>query len=74
MEHTATIHRPEVRTTVLLMIVVAAVRHLLPEVVAIPAEAVAVAVRLIVAVVAVVPFHPVAAVEAVAVAEVEDKT
>ena len=39
-----------------------------------PAEAVAVAVRLIVAVVAVVPFHPVAAVEAVAVAEVEDKT
>ena len=56
------------------MIVEAAVRHLLPEVVAIPAEAVAVAVRLIVAVVAVVPFHPVAAVEAVAVAEVEDKT
>ena len=73
MEHTAATHRPEVRTTVLLMIVEAAVHHLLPEVVAIPAEAVA-AVRLTVAVVAVVPFHPVAVVEAVAVAEVEDKT
>ena len=47
------------------MIVAAAVHHLLPEVVAIPAEAVAAAVHLIVAVVAV---------EAVAVAEVEDKT
>lgn len=73
MVHTATIHRPEVRTTVLLIIAVAvAVPHLLPEAAAIPAEAVA-AVLHTVAVVAVVPYHPVAAVEAVAVAEVEDK-
>ena len=74
MVHTATIHLPEVRTTVLLMIAVAAVLHLLPEAAAIPAEVVA-AVLLIVAEAAVaVRARLVAVVEAVAVAEVEDKT
>ena len=73
MVHTATIHLPEVRTTVLLIIAVAvAVPHLLPEAAAIPAEVVA-AVLLIVAEAAVaVRAHQVAVVEAVAV-EVEDK-
>ena len=71
MVHTAQVHRPEVRTIVLLTIVATLLPH---HEAAIPAEA-AVTHALQIAAVAVeaVHAHPVAVVEAAAVEEAEDK-